>query len=915
MVSSSLHSASKPGKTHVPRTQAPASEASGNRRRVAQMILKSVAIMALFVVVIVVALPGAIPAEISLSPGVGRAMRVLGGLSILAAFYLTLVLSKNRQVWVEPVRLSGAGCPAVSISDSETDPQGGFFDRLELRIQQVGGRAALIPAILALLWVLGGCLMAALAVNGEAELTFLQLLRLRSVAGFYLPTAVGLFASVLLAAGPLGTTPRPQPWGFVPELSLRGILAGIAAFLATVSSPVAHLIWATGFGPISSTNVLQLADPTSMMVGKADFLRLIASYATVFFLIFIACWLVVGGLFSAIRGVPTLSLAFSTSLLLALVFNYLLQVGMDEPTAIRNHGSVVAGATTFQVAILTMVIMVFYLLINRYILATTLAAVVLGLFAYANQVKFAFRQEPVYPSEMSWLQNPGALTTFVGGPAIFAAIALALIAIVAAAFTGRRLFKGPIMGWKARLAVAAVLAIAYLPFAQNLAEVRSRPKQIEIPVLTSFVNVSNGDILWRGSPYTARTKSLAYLWLRQMNNSVMDQPSGYSAGEISALESKYTDLAETINADRPHEITDYTVIFILSESLANPTRAGGVTLSENPLPHIDEVIGSSTGGLFYSHGFGGGTANMEAQSLTGLPMSTFSDTVSILNSDVLPMMKFIPSISDSFEEKIALHPADAGNYNRKSIYSKLGFDHFYATSSVPEEDLLGKQNLLGAYPSDAQTYADVLERIDPDRNQFFSVLTMQNHMPYNNYEGKSQIEAIGEGYSAAENAKLQNYVRQISDTDQATADFLGELEQIDRPIAVVFYGDHLPRIYPDSAGTFSDDPAAKFQTDYFIWTNDGTGANRQMDLNSAELIPALLETTGSKVSPYYALLTQAMWDLPPQFNSGLHSRVELTPAQVAVLDELKTVQYDLTAGSGFLDSDKEFFSVPGASER
>ncbi|HGK1449013.1 TPA: sulfatase-like hydrolase/transferase, partial [Streptococcus pneumoniae] len=146
-------------------------------------------------------------------------------------------------------------------------------------------------------------------------------------------------------------------------------------------------------------------------------------------------------------------------------------------------------------------------------------------------------------------------------------------------------------------------------------------------------------------------------------------------------------------------------------------------------------------------------------------MANYSSQISIINSDVFPSMPFIPSISNYFPEKIALHPENATNYNRNSIYNKLGFDHFYALSGTDKADLLTDQETLDGKVSDAQTYRDVLDKIDPSKSQFFSVLTMQNHMPYTSYSGSSTIIASGEGYSEAQNQLLENYVRKISDTD------------------------------------------------------------------------------------------------------------------------------------------------------
>lgn len=48
--------------------------------------------------------------------------------------------------------------------------------------------------------------------------------------------------------------------------------------------------------------------------------------------------------------------------------------------------------------------------------------------------------------------------------------------------------------------------------------------------------------------------------------------------------------------------------------------------------------------------YGGGTANMEIQALTGLSYSNLSPSVSVMNTEVLPKMSYIPSISDSYTD-------------------------------------------------------------------------------------------------------------------------------------------------------------------------------------------------------------------------------------------------------------------------
>jgi phosphoglycerol transferase MdoB-like AlkP superfamily enzyme len=289
-------------------------------------------------------------------------------------------------------------------------------------------------------------------------------------------------------------------------------------------------------------------------------------------------------------------------------------------------------------------------------------------------------------------------------------------------------------------------------------------------------------------------------------------------------------------------------------------------------------------------------------------MVNYSPAVSIINSDVIPHMKYVPVISNYFKDRIALHPEDANNYNRRTIYQKYGYQHFYALSGTDDKDTLKNQEMLDGRTTDAQTYKDVLQLIQPKKNQFFSVLTMQNHMPFNGYSGSSQL-TVKSNY--ADNTQLTNYTKQLVDTDNATQQFLDGLKKIDKKITVVFYGDHVPgRIYQDEM--FKDNLLSKYTTDYFIWTNTGDDVVTHDAVNAAELTPKLLQTTNSKVTPYYALLTKVMEELPAEYNSGAAGDVQssFNENQKNLLNDLKLVQYDLTSGKNYLKEDNPFFKYP-----
>ena len=157
-----------------------------------------------------------------------------------------------------------------------------------------------------------------------------------------------------------------------------------------------------------------------------------------------------------------------------------------------------------------------------------------------------------------------------------------------------------------------------------------------------------------------------------------------------------------------------------------------------------------TSGQMQSDGYGGGTANMEFQTLTGLPFYNLSQTVSVLYTEVLPKIHDVPSISNAYskQNKVAVHLAGKSNYSRDIVYSRLDFKDFITTNTKGI-----KYRNEGISPSDESTYNIVLDNLNDKTGQFFSVMTMQNHTPWLEANPES-LDGKGKGFSDEENSKL-----------------------------------------------------------------------------------------------------------------------------------------------------------------
>ena len=237
-------------------------------------------------------------------------------------------------------------------------------------------------------------------------------------------------------------------------------------------------------------------------------------------------------------------------------------------------------------------------------------------------------------------------------------------------------------------------------------------------------------------------------------------------------------------------------------------------------------------------------------------------------------------------------------YSRSAVYERLGFKNLIADDKQATKKPSVNEK-YGVFPSDDSTYQNILDNINTKENQFFSVVTYQNHTPWSMSE-PVELGGQGEGFSDAENERLSHYSRLVKHTDTATKEFLDNLSKIDKDITVVFYGDHLPGFYPNSA--FKKDPDSQYLTDYFIWSNHNNEKKDYPEVNSSDFPAAVLAHTNSRVSPYYALLTDILDDASVD-------KKELTKEQQSIADDLKLVQYDLVSGQYYLKNYPDFFKM------
>lgn len=640
--------------------------------------------------------------------------------------------------------------------------------------------------------------------------------------------------------------------------------------------------------------------------------------------------------------------------------------GEDISEAVKQASSIVGQLAHFisqiwfdknyifllNLIILAVAYLTLIFIINRFWIATAIFSTVMTVYAVANHIKIESRNEPVLPADLNFITggNTGQLASFIPqssqglvNTAVSGVIWLVVICIIMQFIDGRNAviycsWRHPFTGIKNLAGTLTRIVAACCSFALCFSFVWGFGN--EGYWSTDFAkNLGDSPQIWNGLADSTNNGPVVN-FLRLAHTKTMDKPNGYSQEAMEKISRKYTEQAKQLNQTRTENMTDNTVIMVLSETFSDPTRVPGVSFSEDPMPNIRHVKAQTTSGLMLSPGYGGGTANIEYQALSGLSMANYSSTLSIAYQQLVPSLKWAPTLNQAWNKangkgsSIAFHAYNRNMYFRDLNYKKFGFSKFYATDDTPQ--LKGLRPLDSAwYASDESFYSEVLKKISSsDKKKFYQVVTMQNHMPYENFYPDNQFkdEDTSSNLQDDEKQNIETYTKGLSYTDQATAEFLNQLNHIDRPITVVFYGDHLPGIY-STAYSSKDNILGLHETDYFIWSNDASkSSGTKLDdassaYTSSNYFSAQLAShLNAKVSPYLAFLTKMHETIPaisipssaggnadePVYLDAAGNRInnkQLSKEAKTMLHDYQLIQYDMSVGKNYL-KDTGFVDLP-----
>ncbi|MDG4878064.1 LTA synthase family protein [Mesorhizobium sp. WSM4935] len=461
--------------------------------------------------------------------------------------------------------------------------------------------------------------------------------------------------------------------------------------------------------------------------------------------------------------------------------------------------------------------------------------------AFVGHQKSHYLGDPLYPTDFLFARQIVALMPLLVRERPWTAVMLAaaiiggLTLLVYCWRTWRR--RVPILSRKGRLARLA-LAVPLLAFFVSIMDYATfswtRDRLQIIP------------IMWdQKENYASNGFALAFAMNVPMAH--VSAPPGYSQKAMAAIQRP--DVAVSVPDEKPD------IVVVMSESFWDPTQLPGVSIKPDPIPTVRAL----RSGSMFSPEFGGMTANIEFEALTG-----FSNA--FLPAGSIPYQQYVrtptPSLatflkSEGYRAR-AIHPGTNWFWNRGAVYADFGFNDFRSEETLPPMEK------RGPLASDAAMTDEIIREADAsDDPVFLFAVSLQNHGPYEPYRYSNPTHSVDAPISSWARESLLSYAEGSADADRGLQRLIDWAKARQRPTVIAFFGDHLPPLGPVyvETGFLKDNVAPRKEpsadaaiehhdTPLIIWSNR-SGPVKNLGSVSPAFLPYHILTTAGITHPYY----------------------------------------------------------------
>ncbi|PGQ72946.1 LTA synthase family protein [Bacillus cereus] len=544
-----------------------------------------------------------------------------------------------------------------------------------------------------------------------------------------------------------------------------------------------------------------------------------------------------------------------------------------------------------------------YNLIGKVFLSMVLTSCTLVILCIVNYLKLIFRGDPLYPSDFTQITHMQSVIPMVMDYFSWSYIFVIILSIVACIVVGiymRRYIQNVKihLGIRASLVVGSIFVLyAYGNFANTFMNKVFQKSGVDFVLWNQNENyASNGFVLG---------------FISNLDTTVMEKPKNYSKENMlqiaNDIKKQYSgNIGNQKKKEKPN------IIFVMSESFWDPTKVTNLSFSEDPVPNLHHYIENFPGGQTIAPTFGGNTANVEFEALTSYSMSLLKPG-SIPYQQVITNKKEIPSIPTALKKEgyytSAIHSFGRTFFKRDDVYKVLGFDKFNA------EDTMKNVDIDGDYISDLAMSKEIIAELEKQKQPtFIHAVTMQNHFPFTEDRfGENLIEISGLENEESK-GELETYTEGLRRSDEALQYLIEQLDNLDRPTLLVFFGDHLPSLGTNKSfykenGYITNEKTpserlAMAQTPLLMYANFDMPNDNLGLVSPIHFSNLIFDYAGLNKSLFYQFLSELYKEIPvlrDELKVDKNGEVinDLTKKQKEMLEQYKMLQYDLLVGNQY----------------
>jgi len=377
------------------------------------------------------------------------------------------------------------------------------------------------------------------------------------------------------------------------------------------------------------------------------------------------------------------------------------------------------------------------------------------------------------------------------------------------------------------------------------------------------------------------------------------------------------------------------VIVIMNEAYWDADNMTGIMLNQDPMESVRDIMAKNGNLSLLSPQYGGGTANVEYEFLTGKNIMYYPPHAMVYQMFITKKQWSLAWYFNGLDyATTAIHPYRDWFWKRNLVYPLLGFDNFYYEANM---NYIDKK---AGYISDKAVSDEIISRYkmfsdSGEKPVFTFAVTMQNHGDYHGKRYKEedrQIELMRK-IDEKTDGMAESFFEGVRYASEAFVYLTEYFENIERPTYIIMFGDHSPHFARDTLFYALDENANLHFKDIYntnitpliIWTNqDNPEINEKIrsinTVSSFMLTEEIFNLTNLPKTGYIQMLseikeqTKGFTDKYTLDKNGVltgrnpetvDAESEETPEMLLIkdiFDKLRIVQYDATLGKNhFID--------------